>query len=172
MVRPLTFLKAKFVGPVMMGSALGLMIFASAGHGQPAGPFTNLSGSWAGPGTISLSSGAKEKIRCRALYRVATTGADLQLELRCASDTYKFELQSAVSHNDGAISGTWSELTRGAIGTISGTSSGNRIDLRANSPVFSAVLALSTRSNQQSISIQSPGSEIAAVSITLSRGSK
>ena len=173
MVRPLTtFLKAKFVAPAIVGSALVLMLMASAGHAQRSSPFTNLSGSWAGPGTISLSSGAKEKIRCRALYRVAATGADLQLELRCASDTYKFELQSAVSHSEGAISGTWSEVTRGAIGTISGTSNGNQINLRANSPIFSAVLALSTRSNQQSISIQSPGSEISAVSITLNRGSK
>ena len=60
---------------------------------------------------ISLNTGAKEKIRCRAVYRVAETGADLQLELRCASDSYKFELQSAVSHSDGAISGTWSEVS-------------------------------------------------------------
>ena len=135
-------------------------------------PFTGLSGSWAGPGTISLNTGAKEKIRCRAVYRVAETGADLQLELRCASDTYRFELQSAVSHSDGAISGTWSEVTRGAVGTISGTSKGNQISLRASSPIFSAMLAVSTQSNQQSISIQSPGSEISAVSINLSRGAK
>ena len=153
-------------------AAATVAMFASAGEAQRAGPFTALSGSWAGPGTISLNTGAKEKIRCRALYRVAGTGADLQLELRCASDTYKFELQSAFTHSDGEISGTWSEVTRGAIGTISGTSKGNQMNLRASSPVFSALLAVSTHSNQQSISIQSPGSEISAVSINLSRGAK
>jgi hypothetical protein len=153
-------------------AASAVVLFAGAGQAQRSSPFPGLSGAWAGPGTISLSSGAKEKIRCRALYRVAETGADLQLDLRCASDTYKFELQSNVSHSNGAISGTWSELTRGAIGVISGTSNGNQINLRANSPVFSAMLAVSTRSNQQSISIQSPGSEISAVSINLSRGAK
>ena len=155
------------------GAAALALLLSSAGQAQRASPFIGLSGSWAGPGTISLNTGAKEKIRCRALYRVAETGADLQLELRCASDSYRFELQSAVSHkNDGAISGTWSEVTRGAVGTISGTSNGNQINLRASSPVFSAMLAVSTRSNQQSISIQSPGSEISAVSINLSRGAK
>ena len=46
---------------------------------------------------------------------------------------------------------------------------GNQINLRANSPTFSAFLAVATRSNQQSISIQSPGSEISAVSISLNR---
>lgn len=157
---------------VLAGAAAAAVLFATAGHAQRSGPFTSLSGSWAGPGIISLSSGAKERIRCRAQYRVAGAGSDLQLELRCASDSYRFELQSSVSHNEGSISGTWSELTRGAIGTISGTSTGNKMNLRAISPIFSAMLAVNTRSNQQSISIQSPGSEIAAVSINLSRGSR
>jgi hypothetical protein len=168
MIRPL----APRLMFTLTGVAVAAMLFASSGHAQRQGPFAAMAGSWVGPGTISLSSGAKERIRCRAQYRVAEGGSDLQLELRCASDTYRFELQSAVSHNDGTISGTWSEITRGAIGTISGTSNGNQINLRASSPVFSALLAVSTRSNQQSISIQSPGSEISAVSINLSRGSK
>jgi hypothetical protein len=155
----------------LAAAAIGAMLSAVPGHAQRS-PFSGLSGSWSGPGTISLSNGAKERIRCRANYRVTDGGADLQLDLRCASDSYRFELQSAVSHNAGTITGTWTEATRGAIGTISGTSNGNQISLRANSPVFSAMLAVHTRSNQQSISIQSPGSEISAVSINLSRGSR
>ena len=155
-----------------LAAATAVMLLASTGHAQRSSPFAGLSGSWTGPGTLSLNNGAKERIRCRAQYRVTESGSDLQLELRCASDSYKFELQSALSHSAGAISGTWSELTRGAIGNISGTSNGNELNLRATSPVFSAMLAVSTRSNQQSISIQSPGSEISAVSINLSRGAK
>jgi hypothetical protein len=61
-------------------------------------------------------------------------------------------------------------VSRGAIGNISGTSSGNQLSLRATSPVFSAMLGVATRGNQQSITIQSPGSEISAVAITLNRG--
>jgi hypothetical protein len=156
----------------LAGALVTALAFSSAGQAQRGSPFSGMNGSWSGPGTISLNTGAKEKIRCRATYRVAETGSDLQLELRCASDSYKFELQSAVSHSDGNISGTWSEVTRGAIGTISGTSKGNQLNLRANSPVFSAQLAVSTQSNRQSISIQSPGSEISAVSINLSRGAR
>ena len=150
------------------GAATVAMV-SSVGYAQRSGPFANLSGNWSGSGTISLNNGSKERIRCRAHYRVADAGSDLQLELRCASDSYKFELQSNISHNGNAITGTWSEATRGAIGTISGTSSGNQINLRANSAVFSALLAVSTRSNNQSISIQSPGSEISAVAINLNR---
>lgn len=160
--RPVTF----------SGLTIVAMLAATAVHAQKGNPFANLPGSWSGPGTITLNTGAKERIRCRAQYRGASSGSDLQLELRCASDSYKFELQSSVSHNGGTISGTWSEQTRGAVGTISGTSSGSQINLRATSPVFSALLAVNTRGNQQSISIQSPGSEISAVAINLSRGSR
>ncbi len=150
--------------------AVAVAAVSSAAVPAPrSGPFASLSGSWSGGGTISLNNGSKERIRCRAQYRVTDSGSEAQLELRCAGDSYKFELQSSVSHNGEAISGTWSEATRGAIGTISGTASGNQINLRANSAAFSALLALSTRSNQQSISIQSPGSEISAVAISLNR---
>jgi hypothetical protein len=150
--------------------AITALVFASAGHAQRAGPFPGMAGTWAGAGTISLNTGAKERIRCRATYKVSESGSDLQLELRCASDSYKFELQSSVSHKDGAISGTWSEVSRGAIGNIAGTATGNQINLKATSPVFSATLAVHTRGTTQAISIQSPGNEISAVSINLSRG--
>jgi hypothetical protein len=158
---------------VVLGAAAALLLFTSAGDAQRGGPFAHLPGTWGGPGMITLNTGVKEKIRCRSVYKVAETGTDLQLELRCAGDAYKFELKGAVSHaSDGAISGTWSEVTRGAVGTISGTSKGNQINLRASSPIFSAMLAVVTQSNQQSISIQSPGSEISAVAINLTRGAK
>ena len=147
-------------------------LLASASQAQHSSPFGGMSGGWAGPGTLTLNTGTKERIRCRAQYNVADSGADLKLELRCASDTYKFELQGSISHNAGSISGTWSEVTRGAIGNISGTTNGNQLNLRASSPVFSALLGVTTRGNQQSISIQSPGSEIFAVAITLSKGAK
>jgi hypothetical protein len=152
------------------GAALALLLLASAGQAQRSGPFTGMAGTWSGPGTLTLNTGSRERIRCRAQYRVAGTGSNLQLELRCASDTYKFELQSDLTHSSGNISGTWSEVSRGAIGGISGTSSGNQLSLRATSPIFSAILGVTTRGNQQSISIQSPGSEISAVAITLNRG--
>ena len=148
----------------------GLLAFASQTVVAADGPLAQFAGSWSGNGKITVQNGSSERIRCRSSNNAGGNG--MSMSLRCASDSYKFELQSSVTHKAGAISGTWSEVTRGAVGTISGTSSGSQINLRASSPVFSAALALVTRSNQQSISMQSPGSEIAAVSINLNRGSK
>jgi hypothetical protein len=130
-----------------------------------------LSGSWSGPGTIKLSSGAKEAIRCRATYNVDGGGVNLKLALRCASDSYRFELQSSVSHNAGAVSGFWNELTNRVGGTVSGKARGEKIEVNVAGPI-SAMLALNTRADRQSISIQSPGSEMAEVAISMSRGAR
>jgi hypothetical protein len=152
---------------------LVLLLWTTSGFAQRGtDPFGGLAGSWSGPGTITLSSGAKERLRCRATYDVEGSARRLQISLRCASDSYKFELQSAVTHNDGAISGTWTEATRNAGGTLSGTANGSKIQANATGPAFSASLAFATRANTQTVSIHSPGSEISAVAITLTKGSK
>jgi hypothetical protein len=131
-------------------------------------PFTAMSGSWSGSGTITTSSGNKEHIRCRAKYDVDGAGSTLGLMLRCASDSYNFELQSNATHSNGAVSGTWSENTRHVGGNIDGSARGNAISLRV-SGVISATLGVSTNANQQSISIQAPGTELQSVAISLSR---
>ena len=38
------------------------------GYATQQGPFADLSGDWSGGGTVTLSSGSNEKIRCRATY--------------------------------------------------------------------------------------------------------
>jgi hypothetical protein len=54
------------------------------------------------------------------------------------------------------VSGSWSEATRSAAGTISGTAEGDRIQVRADSSGFSANLALTTRGDHQTVSIRTP----------------
>jgi hypothetical protein len=115
-----------------------------------------------------MSSGTRERIRCRANYDVDKAGTNLNLTLRCASDSYNFELQSNVAHRGGAVSGTWAELTRHVGGNLEGSARGNRIQVRV-SGTLSAMLAVSTNANRQSISIEAPGSEMSAVAISLSR---
>ena len=131
-------------------------------------PFLAMAGSWSGSGTITTSDGNKERIRCRAKYDVDGSGSSLDLTLRCASDSYNFELQSNATHSNGAVSGNWSENTRRVGGNIEGTARGNVISVRV-SGVISAFLGVSTNGNQQSISIQAPGTELQSVAISMSR---
>ena len=96
---------------------MALLVVASIAHGAAVGPFAGLSGAWAGPGTVTLAGGTQENIRCRANYNVDGSGANLKLDLRCSSDSFKFELQSTVSHNNGEVSGFWNEATNRVGGT-------------------------------------------------------
>jgi hypothetical protein len=136
------------------------------------GPFAALQGSWSGTGTILLSSGARERIRCRASYRVGPSNTDLRLGLSCESDSYRFELQSQISYYNGTISGNWGESTRATGGSINGRVAGNEFHVRAEGQTFTAILLVTTRGERQSISIQSPGSEMSDVTITLTRASR
>jgi hypothetical protein len=160
----------KFALKVAALAILGLAALPRAA-GASSSPFTVMSGSWSGSGIITTSDGNKERIRCRAKYDVDGDGSKLDLTLRCASDSYNFELQSSVAHRNGAVSGNWSENTRHVGGNIEGSANGNAISVRV-SGLISATLGMSTNGNQQSISIQAPGTEMQSVAISMSRGTK
>ena len=131
-------------------------------------PFAGLAGSWTGSGSISLSDGSKERLRCRATYQVSAGEARLQQSLRCASDSYRFDLNSDIASERGAISGTWSEASRGISGSLAGRASSGSISAVVDAPGFSANLSVATRGNRQSFAILSQG-DIRSVSITMVR---
>jgi hypothetical protein len=131
--------------------------------------FSALTGSWSGGGTIKLSSGSAERIRCRSDDE--TRGVDLMLRLRCASDSYSFDLTATVRYEGGAISGSWSEASRSVSGSIAGRSNpnGSEIQVTAQSPAFTANLIISTRGARQSITISTPGTQVSEVMVALER---
>jgi hypothetical protein len=145
----------------------GLSTLASPGLSQRGGPFTGLQGTWTGGGSITINTGARENIRCRVTYHVSGGGNTLQQSLRCASDSYRFDLAASVSHSGGSLSGTFSESSRGVGGRLNGRVSGNRITALAEGSGFSATLTVVTTGDRQTVTIRSPGSEVSDVSINL-----
>lgn len=144
-----------------------MLLSISAASAQ-SGPFTGFDGSWAGSGTVSLADGSNERIRCRATYNVSG-GTALQQTLRCASDSYKFDLSSNVTSQGNRISGSWSEASRNLNGNLQGTAGDGRIEVFVEAAGFAANLSLTTRGNKQSVSISSKG-EIRGVNITMTKG--
>jgi hypothetical protein len=143
---------------------------SSAGVAQRGGgPFAGLSGSWSGAGSISLASGDTENIRCRASYNADGSGYAVQQSLRCASDSYNFNLSSDLRAEGGSIRGTWQESTRGVSGSVSGVASPGSIQVRADGPGFAATLSVATRGDRQSVSVRSEGTDLRAISISLHR---
>jgi hypothetical protein len=152
--------------------ALGIVAFAADAPQAADNPFAHFTGSWSGSGTITVQGGARERIRCRGKYTANEQGDTLTLGLRCASDSYKFELQSDITYDGGNITGTWNEASRQVYGSLSGRSTASHIQATAQSVGFTATLSLTTRGNQQSVSIKSPGSEISEVAISLARAGR
>src|ERR1700733_7829762 len=147
------------------GMGAAVLLSVSAGHDQ-SGPFAGFSGTWSGNGKVSLYDGSTERIRRRATYAVDGTGRALQQTLRCASDSYKFDLSSNVQSQGNRISGNWSEASRGVAGNLQGTAGGGQINVAVEAVGFSASLTLRTNGNRQTVQISSQG-DIRNVSITM-----
>jgi len=150
----------------------GLLVAALAplpAQAQSAGPFTGLDGAWSGTGTILVADGGSERIRCKANYTVASQGNQLQQALRCASDSYRFDLNSDVINRGGALTGTWSEVSRNINGGIEGKASNGQFSALVTANGFAASLSMVARGNRQTIAISSENTQLKGVQITLAR---
>ena len=147
------------------GVGAALMLSVTASHAQ-SGPFAGFSGAWSGNGTVALTDGTTERIRCKADYKVNGSGLGLKQTLRCASDSYKFDLSSDVTSQGDQISGYWSEASRNVNGSLQGTAGGGRIEVFVQAAGFAANLTLQTNGNRQTVQINSKG-EIKGVNITM-----
>jgi hypothetical protein len=149
---------------VMLWGGVGLRAAAAA-----TGPFADFRGSWSGTGT--MRDGDKvERIRCNASYRpLGSTAHEVNLDLRCESDTYKFDLSGQFhADEDNHISGRWTERTRNVGGTAVGNARGDRFQLHVESSAFSADMIMVTRDRRQAVTIDAQGGgQIVKASITL-----
>jgi hypothetical protein len=148
-------------------AAAVLLLSLSAAQAQ-SGAFAGFDGAWNGSGTVSMSDGSSERIRCRATYKVDNSGTGLAQTLRCASDSYKFDLTSNVTSQGNNVSGSWSEASRNVFGNLNGRAGGGQIDVFVEAAGFAANITLTTRGNKQSVQISSKG-EIRGVSINMIR---
>jgi hypothetical protein len=158
----------KFRTLTAAGIAAALCVVTSAALPQVA-PFAGMAGNWSGTGHIDMQNGSSERIRCRATYRVGDGGNSFHQELRCASDSYKFDVTSDVQARGSSISGTWSEASRGVTGSVSGTVSGGRIQARVEGGAFSATLTVTTNGRSQGVTIVPVGTDVKGVTVGLAK---
>ncbi|HLH49592.1 MAG TPA: hypothetical protein VKV96_09645 [Roseiarcus sp.] len=132
--------------------------------------FANLQGSWAGEGTITSSDGHAERLRCRTKYILSPSGQNLDQQLRCASDSYRFDVNSGlVQQGNGTIAGTWTETTRHVTGNVSAQETGDSIAVKISGPSFAAQMAITLKDDHQHIEIAPNSGDIKSVTIDLTR---
>ena len=162
----------------LFGSAFSTIMFFSMSPASPegtrgaSGPFDALAGLWSGNGVVQTSDGGHERVRCKATYVAENAGHIVKLDLRCASDAYKFELSSNIMQTGSSLSGNWFESTHRVGGSISGRNTGSEINARAEGDTFTALLTVKTNGHRHALPMQSPGAKVSQVSINPSQAPK
>jgi hypothetical protein len=143
--------------------------FSSMAPAQ-TGPFAAYAGSWTGSGVVTASNGNSERIRCRAHYSALQRDTDLNQQLRCASDSYHFEVNSVLlADPDGRIRGTWEEATRRANGSVTGQLAGAVVTGHVAGTGFTAEITVTLNGDRQSVRLAPSGADITLVAIELRR---
>lgn len=153
-----------------LATALFATIAVPTAHSQSAAAFNGLTGSWSGSGQVRLAGGRTEQLKCSAFYTERNSGNGLGLAIRCANAASKIEMRANLTNNGGRISGSWEERQFNAAGSITGQSTGNRLQLTISGGGLSGTMSVTTTGRTQNVSISTQGAGFEAVTITLSKG--
>ncbi len=129
----------------------------------------NLAGRWSGWGSVKLSNGATEQVKCVATYFVKKAGALINQNLRCASASYKIDAKANYNVKGSALTGEWEERTHSAKGNVQGRMTGDGFQLAVKGETFSARMIVSSSRCKQSINISPRGLDVSRISIGLKK---
>lgn len=132
-------------------------------------PFATLTGTWAGAGQVRIEGGKTERITCKAYYTPKEGGAAVGIALRCASTSYTINLRSALTSNGGRVTGTWEEQTFNATGEVTGRANPGSLSVAINGGGLTGTMSVSFGSATQQVSINTSGTALRGVSISLSK---
>jgi len=149
-----------------------LMIAPGRAPANDSGPFANIAGWWSGEGRLRFKDGKQEQVKCRATYFVSEDGEELKQTIRCASESGKIEVTSAVKHQAGALTGTWNETVYNLAGEISGqvTPRGYRVAVKGAAADLNANMEIIVREKKQIIEIQFFSETLLGLTLVLEKG--
>ena len=156
----------------LLAATAAAMLGFGAFSGAPAAAdnaFSILAGNWTGNGTVTYASGTKERLRCKVKYDLNVEDS-IQQALRCASDSYKFQINAYYRNSAGNLTGHWDELTLQISGSITGSVTEGRIAGDLHGPGFLASVLVDTQGNDQTVTISSEDHDIRQVSVAVHRG--
>ena len=150
------------------GSILAIStLLAAPAAARESSLFQNLVGTWTGTGSATVAGGGSERLSCRAAY--APSGSSLRLQLVCASDSYKLQADSNLQLQGDRLTGSFSEASTGASGSVNGTARGDRLDASLAGSGLTARLSLALQGDTQSVTLVTSGPLAAKASVVLRR---
>lgn len=142
----------------------------SASAADAPGPFEKYAGRWVGEGRLGIRDAATEQVKCRVTYTPSDNGHGLHQSIRCASQGGSMDVRTDAKHADGALSGTWKELTRDWSGTLTGKVSDKAIRVRVAGDSFNAHMSIELKGEKQIIEIQFMDSALIGLTLWLTQG--
>lgn len=154
---------------VAAGLALASALTLAAVSCAAAGPIEDMTGYWSGAGTVLLTSGSTEKVKCAVTYKVGGGGTQVKQTMRCASADYNINATAELRVNGAQVSGSWEEKTYSATGEVTGRYSGSSFVLSIKGQTFTAGMNVGLSSCKQSINITPQGLEVRRISMNLAK---
>jgi hypothetical protein len=142
---------------------------APSTHGVAASPIDDLNGYWTGSGSVVLSGGNTERVKCAVTYKVTDGGGQIRQSMRCASTDYKIEAHADLRVKGAQVTGNWEERTYSATGQVTGRYTGSNLVLAIEGANFSAAMNISLSNCKQSISISPQGLDVTRISLGLGK---
>jgi len=151
------------------GLALSVAVAMAVATGAAAGPIEDLSGYWTGAGTVLLTSGSTERVKCAVIYKVGGSGTQIKQTMRCASADYNINAAAELRVNGAQVSGNWEEKTYSATGDVAGRYTGSSFVLSIKGQNFTAGMNVGLSSCKQSINITPQGLDVRRISMNLAK---
>jgi hypothetical protein len=168
LVRTRSMFRNKAINHCILQCLLLMAILATA-PARAEQNFENVAGSWSGGGSMKPSDGPRERVRCKVDYVVKNAGQSVKMNVRCASDAYKMDLNANIDENGTTLSGNWFESQYRQGGKVSGQNVNGVIEAKVESDTITALLTVQTKGNHQTFVMDSPGAWVSHVSIDLVR---
>jgi hypothetical protein len=154
----------------LMAAPIVTLLGLGASPALADNPFTTMVGQWNGKGIVTYASGTKERLTCKVRYDMQTDETSILQTLRCASDSYKFQINAFYRNTAGKLNGHWEELTLQVSGSITGNvSDAGKITGNLHGPGFEASVQVDTNGNTQTVDIASENQDIRSVSVSVKR---
>lgn len=129
----------------------------------------DLAGYWSGSGSVVLSSGNTERVKCQVFYKASEGNTQIRQTMRCASTDYSINSLAELRVKGGQVTGSWEEKTYSAKGDVTGRFTGEGFTLTIQGANFTAAMHVTLSNCKQSISISPKGLDVTRVSIGLAK---
>jgi hypothetical protein len=137
---------------------------------QEASPFEKVAGRWLGEGRFGTRDGKTENVKCRVTYFVSDQARQARQTIRCATEGTSVEVQSTVTHEAGALRGSWKELSRDMSGELSGSVTANGFKVSIRGSELNANMDIIVKESKQIIEIQFMNSALLGLTLLLTKG--